>query len=96
MPSVANEKMNEEQEKKLAETRMLMEKPWDECTDEERVKKLRMELLNQRYLVNRIMRLERNINKLKNHQHLDGKIVTVLTEEYSGEIGEASAFDLLK
>ncbi len=54
--------------------------PWAEQKNEDKVETLRHELMEMRYLVNRIVELEAKIGLLENHAHTDGKVVIGIKE----------------
>lgn len=60
----------------------LRNKKWDECSDVEKIEKLKTELLEMRHLVNRIMSLEESNRQMKKHQHGVNGEVLVLPSEY--------------
>lgn len=47
---------------------------FSELTNEEKIDRLVMEMKMQRYLVDRIVRLEAVVLQLKNHRHVDGNV----------------------
>lgn len=65
--------------------------PWDKCGIEEKVERLRQELLGLRWILNDIRRRSRDF---ENHQHdVCGSIVVPLRSKYDGQ--EAMGRDLL-
>lgn len=66
---------NDEYKKRMA----ILNKTWDECTVEEKLEKVREELIQLGYNTNRVNNLEVEITKLKDHDHKDGKVVIALS-----------------
>lgn len=62
----------------------VLNKKWDECTDAERIMKLREECRGMQYLTNRIYALEAEIAKLREHSHVDGKVVVPMQPNHGG------------
>lgn len=70
--------MNEEAKKGaglVAIGALAVPKPWDECTVEEKLEIVRTELRKTRYTTTRVIELEREIERLRKHSHVDGKVV---------------------
>lgn len=70
-------------------------KGFEELTEKEQIQRLREELMSARYIYRRVRELEKEINKLKQHQHgLNGEVlVSALYRDDSGELG---SYDRLK
>lgn len=69
--------MSNEEYKKLQAT---LDKPWAEATVEEKLEKIRQELIQLGYLSNRANANDMEIAKLKKHSHQDGKLVIPLDD----------------
>ena len=71
-------------------------KGFEELTEKEQIQRLREELVNMRYVYKRISELEKEINKLKQHQHgVNGEVlVSALYRDSNGEVH--SSYDRLK
>lgn len=68
-----------------------LKKKWDECTDAERITKLREEARQMQYTVNRVAALEEKVRVLELHTHADGKVVVpVNTNPNGGLLGGVS------
>lgn len=66
-------------------------KKWSEKTSEEKLESLRNEIRMNRYLVRRIVELEKSIRKLSEHEHSNGKVVIPVTYRDYGD--ECSTYD---
>lgn len=83
--------LTKEQYQKLQEVR---DTPWDKATTDQKIEKLKISIIDFRYLTNRIMNLENIIRTLKKHSHdTNGNILIPLNEGSSsqGLVGGASA-----
>lgn len=71
---------SEEYQKRIA----TLEKPWAEATIEEKLEKVREELIQLGHMSYSISNNTQEIQKLKEHSHQDGKIVVPLTSPNLG------------
>lgn len=51
------------------------EPKWDECDQAEKIERLRREMLDFRYTLNRIVELETKVSHLQKHSHVEGQVV---------------------
>ena len=79
-PTTSGQSLNNDEYKNLM---TVMNKKWDECTDAERVIKLREECKQLQYNTNRISMLEERVRALEVHSHADGKVVTPIDSNRS-------------
>jgi len=72
-------------------------KSFEELTEKEQIQRLREELVSARYMYKRISELEKEINKLKHHQHgVNGEVlVSALYSDSNSQVA-ASSYDRLK
>lgn len=81
---VSGKVMTNEDYKKL---QLILSKPWIECSAEEKLEKVREELVQLNYMSNRIAELSSQISQLMQHSHLDGKLVAPLHGGLNGLVG---------
>ena len=80
----ANSVMTEEDYKKAQELR---DKPFAELTTDQKIDRLVDSVRGLRYTTQRVSELENKINKLYNHLHADGKVVTdIKSNEFGGAL----------
>lgn len=66
-------------------------KKWEDSSVEEKLEKLRNELMQMRYLSNRMSTIESNYYNLVNHQHgTDGRMLVPFNSSGAGLVGTAS------
>jgi hypothetical protein len=65
---------NEDYKKRMA----ILEKPWTDCSVEEKLEKVKEELVELGHMSWSINNLQSEITKLKEHDHKDGKIIVPL------------------
>jgi len=72
-------------------------KSFEELTEKEQIQRLREELISARYMYRRIYELEKEVNKLKQHQHgVNGEVlVSALYSDSNSQVA-ASLYDRLK
>ena len=61
-------------------------KPWDQCTPEEKIEKLRSEAKEMQFLANRVQMLSDQIEQLKKHDHINGTIVIPISQNHGGTL----------
>jgi len=75
-------------------------KKWEESTELEKIEILRRELLDSRNLIYRLIRVEKDVLRLKNHKHQEstGEVLIGLRDVYEDNLtgGIARANDPLK
>lgn len=69
----------------------ILNKKWDECTDAERIVKLREEARQMQYMVNRVVALEAQVRALELHSHADGKVVVPVSNNQGSGLGMVGA-----
>lgn len=74
---------NEEHKKRLA----ILEKPWADCSVEEKLDKVREELVQLGHITWSISNLQNEVAKLKEHDHKDGKVVIPLNANVLNGLG---------
>ena len=73
-----------------AEIRRIAGLSFAELTSDQKIERLRQQLMQFDYVKNQVYQLENKIRKMENHSHQDGKIV-VPFNGYSGGLGELGA-----
>lgn len=61
-----------------------LQKKWDDCTTDEKLDKLRAEIGDLRYMSQRI---ENDVESLREHSHIDGKVSVPFKKTYGGNSG---------
>ncbi len=74
---------NEDYKKRMA----ILEKPWTDCSVEEKLEKLKEELIQLGHMSWSINNLQNEITKLKEHDHKDGKIIIPLNASAPNALG---------
>lgn len=74
---------NEDYKKRVA----MLEKPWADCSVEEKLEKIREELTQQSHMSWSINNLQNEVSKLKEHNHKDGKVVVPLNSNSLNGVG---------
>lgn len=62
----------------------ILDKKWVDCTVEEKLEKVREELIHLGHNTNRVNNIDMEIAKLRNHSHQDGKVVIPMTDNNNG------------
>ena len=56
----------------------MLDKPWNEASVEEKLEKIKEELLQVRHLTDSVHNLGAQVNNLNEHTHVDGKVVVTI------------------
>ena len=65
----------------------LLEKPWADCSVEEKLEKVKEELIQLGHMSWSISNLQHEVSKLREHDHKDGKIVVPLNGSALNGVG---------
>ena len=70
-------------------------KPWNQCTSEEKIEKLRSEAQQMQFLANRVQQLSEQIEQLKKHDHINGNLVIPIQNQGGTLMGGVGRFNPL-